>query len=390
MFPPVETVPFLTTEQRSTWEFLWNFAVAWGIGVRMGRRRGNGVRQVRRKVALGCTVLALAIAGAAAAASCRPSDRTATPRHAETTSAAGVQRYRLTGRVLTVDVQGHRAVIDHDSIPGLMAAMTMSYPVKDSQALLQLVPGQHITADSVVTADTCGSSTSSSSPRRPDRRHGEENQTPWCLCTRGAYSGVLLSWSRRKRERPEEAGRARRAFEEFLSEHLDAVYAYALRLSGGRAADAEDLLQDAMLRAFGGLAELRAPEAARGWLFTILTRTHLNRVRAARRRGEVAFADLDDAEFERALEEGRPANTPEDIFGHQQLRERLARALDALAPELRTVVWLSDVEGFRQREVAAILHIPEGTVASRLYRARRDLRERLGDELRDQARGREA
>ncbi len=203
------------------------------------------------------------------------------------------------------------------------------------------------------------------------------------------YSEVLLSWSRRKREKPREAGRARRAFEEFLSEHLDALYAYVLRLCGGREAEAEDLLQDSALRAFRGWAELRAPEAARAWLFTIVTRTHLNRIRAAGRRPEVAFTDLDEAAFERALEGWVAAHTPEEIFGQHQLRERLARALDSLPPELRSVVWLSDVEEFRQREIAAMLHIPEGTVASRLYRARRDLRERLGDEARERAAGEE-
>lgn len=199
-----------------------------------------------------------------------------------------------------------------------------------------------------------------------------------------------MSWSRRKREKPTDGGRANRAFEELLSEHLDAVYGYALRLCGGREADAEDLLQDSMLRAFGGLAQLRAPAAARAWLFTIMTRTHLNRIRAARRRTEVAFADLDEAAFERALEGWVPARTPEEIFGRHQLRERLGRALDSLPPELRSVVWLSDVEEFRQREIAAMLEIPEGTVASRLYRARRELRERLGDDVRKRAGGEQA
>src|SRR5260370_13722732 len=92
----------------------------------------------------------------------------------------------------------------------------------------------------------------------------------------------MVSWSRRKRERPREARRARRACEELLSEHRGALYAYALGVCGGREADAEDLLQDGVLRAFRGWAELRAPEAARAWLLTIVTRTHLNRtLRAA-------------------------------------------------------------------------------------------------------------
>jgi Cu/Ag efflux protein CusF len=56
--------------------------------------------------------------------------------------------------VLSVDAQRHRAVIDHKAIPGLMAAMTMAYPVRDARALQQLVPGQQITADVVVTADS--------------------------------------------------------------------------------------------------------------------------------------------------------------------------------------------------------------------------------------------
>ncbi len=99
----------------------------------------------RRTVALGCAALALGIAGGAGAAGCRPADRTAAPRHIETTSAAGGQRYPLTGTVLSVDVQRRRAVIDHKAIPGLMAAMTMAYPVRDVRALQQLVPGQHIT-----------------------------------------------------------------------------------------------------------------------------------------------------------------------------------------------------------------------------------------------------
>lgn len=263
--------------------FPWNLAVAAGIGVGVERRRGETVHRAPLQVALGCAVLALGIAGAAWVAGCRRPDRTEAPGHTETTSAAGVQRYRLTGR-----------------------------------------------------------------------------------------------------------GRARRVFEELLSEHLDGLYGYALRLCGGRNADAEDLLQDGVLRAFGGLAQLRAPEAARAWLFTIVTRTHLNRIRAARRRGEIAFTDLDEGAFERVLAEWVPANTPEEIFGRHQLRERLGRALDSLAPELRAVVWLSDVEAFRQREIAAMLDIPAGTVASRLYRARRELRERLGDEGRERAGGEKA
>jgi RNA polymerase sigma-70 factor (ECF subfamily) len=177
--------------------------------------------------------------------------------------------------------------------------------------------------------------------------------------------------------RPARASEAR-AFEELLSEHLDALYRTALRLCGGRRADAEDLLQDSMLRAFGRFAELREPAAARAWLFRILVRTNLNRLRTRRRRAEMLSSDLTQQEFEDALAAWRSAEAPDERTDLLLTRERVADALEALDEELRSVVWLTDVEGFRQREVAEMLDIPEGTVASRLFRARR----KLGDALR--------
>jgi RNA polymerase sigma-70 factor (ECF subfamily) len=166
-----------------------------------------------------------------------------------------------------------------------------------------------------------------------------------------------------------------------LSEHLDALYRTALRLCGGRRADAEDLLQDAVLRAFGRFGELREPEATRVWLFTILTRTNLNRLRARRRRAETLASDLDEHEFEDALASWQSTEAPDEQTDVVLTRERLAAALSDLDVHLRPVVWLADVEGFRQREVAEMLGIPEGTVASRLFRARRNLRDALRQRL---------
>lgn len=170
---------------------------------------------------------------------------------------------------------------------------------------------------------------------------------------------------------------SRRAFEELLSEHLDPLYRTALRLCGGREADAEDLLQETALRALRKFRDLRDQNAGRSWLFTILARTHLNWVRAAGRRGETFSGDLEAPAFERALQQWRSSETPENVLESRLLRERLAAALDTLEPAMRVVVWLVDVEEFRQREVAEVLEVPEGTVASRLYRARRKLRDAL-------------
>lgn len=193
--------------------------------------------------------------------------------------------------------------------------------------------------------------------------------------TRDAGKGIPLRPILR-RQRP-------RAFEELLAEQLDALYRTALRLCGGHEADAEDLLQDAALRAFDGYARLRDAGAGRSWLFTILARTHYNRARARRRRAETAAIDLDDAAFESALAEWRPLTTPAEELERRLLGEDLDRALDELPPELRSAIWLVDVEGFTQREAAAAQEVPEGTIASRLFRARRQLREALAYPERD-------
>jgi len=168
-----------------------------------------------------------------------------------------------------------------------------------------------------------------------------------------------------------------RAFEELVSEHVDSLYRTALRLVAGQTADAEDLLQDTVLRAFEHFGQLRHPDAGRSWLFTILVRTNLNRIRAATRRAEQFHGDLSEREFEEALAAWRSNATPEEFLDRKELAESVIRTLDTLHPELRAAVVLTDVEGFSQREAARMLEIPEGTLASRIFRARRELRQAL-------------
>lgn len=168
-----------------------------------------------------------------------------------------------------------------------------------------------------------------------------------------------------------------RAFEELISEHLDSLYRTALRLVAGRSADAEDLLQDTVLRAFEHFSQLRLQDAGRSWLFAILVRTNLNRVRSENRRAEQFGADLSDRAFEEALAAWRSNATPEECLDRKELEERVTKTLDDLHPQLRAAVVLTDIEGFSHREAARMLEVPEGTVASRVFRARRELREAL-------------
>jgi RNA polymerase sigma-70 factor (ECF subfamily) len=171
-----------------------------------------------------------------------------------------------------------------------------------------------------------------------------------------------------------------RAFEDLLSANLDSLYRTSARLCGDPD-DAQDLLQDAALRAFQHRHQLRDPEAGRSWLFKILVRTHLNRVRSERRRPESIESDLNEGEFESALADWSSEKAGGDWLDRLAERERVALAVQEVDPRLRVVLLLSDVEEFSQREVAAMLEIPGGTVASRLFRARRALREILSRDV---------
>ena len=161
-----------------------------------------------------------------------------------------------------------------------------------------------------------------------------------------------------------------RAFEELLAANLDSLYRTALRLCRGRTEEAEDLLQDSVLRAFAKRGALRDASAGRSWLFTTLVRTHLNRVRSDGRRHESLESDCDDRQFEAALAEWSPSELPEERMDREATHVAVRSAIDGLDPLLREVLMLTDVEGFSHREAAAMLEIPEGTVASRLFRAR--------------------
>jgi len=166
-------------------------------------------------------------------------------------------------------------------------------------------------------------------------------------------------------------------FETVLTEHLGALYQAALRYCRGSIADAEDLVQDTVLRALRAQDQVRSHETMRGWLFRALTTTHLNRVRGWRRRGEALAGDLGDEGFEEALTAWVPMAGPEEQLLLKVQAAEVAAALDQLAPELRATLWLRDAEGFSRREIAEMLDVPEGTVASRVFRARRALRATL-------------
>jgi RNA polymerase sigma-70 factor (ECF subfamily) len=131
--------------------------------------------------------------------------------------------------------------------------------------------------------------------------------------------------------------------------------------------DAEDVAQEALVRAFERMASLRDRERFRAWLVRITWRAALDRRRADARRGRRELA---------AVSEPAPPSA-EDLAMDRERREVVWRAVDALPGKLRLVVVLAAIEGHDMREVAALVGTSEGTVKSRLHRARRQLAETL-------------
>lgn len=164
----------------------------------------------------------------------------------------------------------------------------------------------------------------------------------------------------------------RARFESEVVTILDRLYGAALRLAKNPA-DAEDLVADAIAKAWDARDSLEDAARFEGWIFRILTNTFMGQ---CRKRGTVSFDDpsVDGEEFSLFERLHQPFllwwSNPEQEFLLKVLREDLARALDALPEVFRVVVVLSDLEGLSYREIAEMLEIPIGTVRSRLARGR--------------------
>lgn len=175
-------------------------------------------------------------------------------------------------------------------------------------------------------------------------------------------------------------------FERSVLGILPDLMSAARRLTKNRA-DAEDLVADAVARAWLNLAALKERERFRGWIFRILTNSFLDARRS--RAGQPDAEPLPDESIEFSLFERlhQPFllwwSNPEKEFLDKLLREDLARAIDAVPTPFRLVVILADVQGFSYQEIGDTLNIPVGTVRSRLARGRALLQKALWEHAHD-------
>lgn len=169
-------------------------------------------------------------------------------------------------------------------------------------------------------------------------------------------------------------------FEKMAMEYLPSLYSAAMRMTHN-ASDAEDLVQEAYLKAYRGFGGFEAGTNLKAWMFRILTNTYINMYRAKKRRPEQS--ELDESEdfylYHRlgGAEAAAASRTTEDVVLESFTDTAVQAAVDALPEAFRIPVLLADVEGFHYKEISEILDIPIGTVMSRLHRGRKALQKAL-------------
>ncbi len=171
----------------------------------------------------------------------------------------------------------------------------------------------------------------------------------------------------------------RSEFEAIALPHLDALYGAAYRLTRN-ARDAEDLVQDAMLRAYRFWDSFQQDSNCKAWLFKILTNTFINTYQKAKRGREILSAAATEQEAIDGVlvhEQSMSQRDPRGVLLDKTMSQEVVQALAEIPAEFRMAVVLCDVEGFSYKEIADIMECPVGTVMSRLYRGRRLLKKAL-------------
>ena len=164
---------------------------------------------------------------------------------------------------------------------------------------------------------------------------------------------------------------ARQKFGEVVLPHLDDALSLARWLTGS-ATDAEDVVQEACLRAYGAIATARSNP--RAWLLAIVRNTGASWMAKNRPRHLTLVGDPEEAEADRPRE---AAPSPEQQSERRELRNEIDRAVAALPPDFREVILLREIQELSYKEIAAILEVPIGTVMSRIARGRKLLQIQL-------------
>lgn len=171
----------------------------------------------------------------------------------------------------------------------------------------------------------------------------------------------------------------RRQFEVEAIPHMDALLRTALRMTKNTS-DADDLVQEAMVKAYRSWDKFELGSNCRAWLFKIMTNLFINEYRSKSRTPvSLSVDDIDDSFLYGQLSMAGSQRTPEEEMFNRILDDDVKNAIAELPEDYRLVVVLSFVEGFSYQEIADIVDLQLGTVKSRLHRGRKLLQKKLYD-----------
>lgn len=161
-------------------------------------------------------------------------------------------------------------------------------------------------------------------------------------------------------------------FETEAVPHLPALKSFALKLTNDPE-EADDLVQDTMLKAFRFFDQFERGTNSKAWLFQIMKNSFINNYRKnSKEPDKIDYDDVQNFYENIQSDEVKTVHFETDAF-HDILDDEIANALSALPDDFRTVVFLSDIEGYSYEEIADFIDVPLGTVRSRLHRARKML-----------------
>ena len=174
------------------------------------------------------------------------------------------------------------------------------------------------------------------------------------------------------------ASKKQKEFAKLTEPHLSSLYSTALRMTHNKN-DAEDLVQDALLKAFRALDQYQKGTNFRAWIFRILVNTFITAYRKAIKQPQkISYDDMEEFFLYKRLDESVSLQeTTKEDFLENLFEDDVKEALDNLPYQFKLVVLLSDVEGFSYKEIANIIDAPSGTVMSRLFRGRKLLQRYL-------------
>lgn len=169
----------------------------------------------------------------------------------------------------------------------------------------------------------------------------------------------------------------KKAFELLVSKYQRKLMRLVSRLVRDPA-EAEDVVQEAFIKAYRALPQFRGDSAFYTWLYRIGINTAKNYLVTLGRRAPTSTeADAEEAETFEDADQLRDINTPESMLATKQIAETVNQAMEALPDELRVAITLREMEGLSYEEIAAVMGCPIGTVRSRIFRAREAIAEKL-------------